>query len=107
KLNYLIGFGHMESYPANMAFVELANKSKDMKDVKEAAQLLKSGQDVHAVFQQYGIDTHSFAYKPEATPEAGTTKFADKVPRKADLLSHGPKGHQDFAEQLTMNNLLS
>jgi hypothetical protein len=99
----------MDTYPNNLAFVELANKSKDMKDVKEADRLIKSGQDAHTVFQQFGIDTHSLTLKIEPTSnvqDVTSTKFAANVPKKEDLLGQGPKGHKDFAEQLSSTNLL-
>ena len=56
KFNYLVGFNMLEKFPESLAFVELASHSSDMKDVKAAANAIKSGQDPRAVFQAFGID---------------------------------------------------
>ncbi|MDE3060090.1 MAG: hypothetical protein KGJ06_03680, partial [Pseudomonadota bacterium] len=55
KFNYLIGFGLLDSFPTSLGFVELANKSTDMKEVNAAAAAIQAGQDPRAVFQSFGI----------------------------------------------------
>ncbi len=52
KFNYLVGFGLLDMSSASLAFVELANRSSDMKEVNAAATAIKSGQDAASVFHQ-------------------------------------------------------
>ncbi len=61
KFNFLVGFGLLDSFPASLAFVELANKSTDMKDVKQVAAAIRHGEDAQLAFQAHGIDMHGLA----------------------------------------------
>jgi len=93
KLNYLIGFGLLEKFPESMAFIELANKSADMKEVKQAAEAIRNRQDPQAVFQQYGIDMNQLAAntaKPIEFSENTQEKFTKNIQHKT---------LKDFAEK--------
>lgn len=64
KLNYLIGFKMLDKAPEALAFVELANKSLNMDEVKQAASAIKAGEDVAGVFARFGVDMGNLN-KPE------------------------------------------
>ncbi len=90
KLNYLVGFGLLDKFPESLAYVELANKSVNMKEVKQAATAIKDGQDPQAVFLQFGIDMHKTMDKAQASidTEMALEKFTKKIQ---------PKSFMDFA----------
>lgn len=96
KLNFLIGFDMLDSYPESLAFVELANKSKDMSEVKQAATAIRSGQNSEAVFARYGIDMASLEQKSPTAPDVIEEKFSKQI---------SPRNYQDFAAQTTSPNL--
>ncbi len=111
KFNFLGGFGMLDHFPESAAFVELANKSKDMKDVKAAAQEIRAGQDSAAVFKKYGVDMAQVVKKIETLtdpePSVAAAKFTDMVPKPVNRLAQGPKSHQEFAEQVITSHQLS
>jgi hypothetical protein len=109
KFNFLAGFGYLDHYPTSLAFVEMANKSKDMQDVKEAKARIKDGEDPHAVFKRFGIDIDTAMAKVQHAPAVdGTQKlYADRVPRRNELVSREPKGPKDFADQTSASNTLA
>lgn len=99
KFNYLVGFGLLDDSRANLAFVELASKSKDMQDVKAAVKAIKAGAEPHAVFAQLGIDTNQLLKAPAAVTqqaESVDTTFRDAV-GKAEKKTIQPKSALDFA----------
>ena len=111
KFNYLIGFGLLNSFPASLGFVELANKSSDMKDVNNAAAAIKNGLDPKEVFTQFGIDINTLQRsdktvlpQPEPAVEPSSKKFADGV-KPAEIRDIKPKTHADFATQTSGTTL--
>lgn len=91
KLNYLIGFGMLEKFPESLAYVELANKSADMKEVKQAVSAIEAGEDVKKVFARFGADIQKLSAKPEQQteiPVAESKRFTQDV---------APKTLMDFA----------
>lgn len=92
KLNYLIGFKLLDKAPESLAFVELANKSQQMTEVKQAASALKAGEDTAQVFARFGVNLSSLN-KPEqqiivAAPEA--KQFTKDIAPK-ELMEHAAK----------------
>ncbi len=55
KFNYLLGFGLLDTFPESLAFVELANRYGDMKEVNQAAAAIRNGMNPEAVFVEFGI----------------------------------------------------
>jgi len=106
KFNYLVGFGLLDTFPESLAFVELANKSKDMHEVKEAAASIKSGQASDVVFQKHGIDIHQLKAKSAAhpEPESAAPRFADKVQQSKDKIPQTARSYQDFATKVNGPN---
>lgn len=101
KFNYLIGFGLLDKSPESLGFVELANRSKDMHEVKEAARAIRGGKDAKDVFAGYDIDISALA-KPEkddksAASDVGQRRFTDHI---------RPKSHQEFAAQTSSSQRL-
>ncbi len=99
KFNFLLGFGLLEKFPESMAFVELANKSTDMSEVKQAAGAIKAGQNPQAVFAQFGVDVNAVStQKAIAAPQAEISekKFVDTV-QSTHEKSIAHKSHQDYA----------
>lgn len=92
KLNYLIGFKLLDKAPEALAFVELANKSTDMKEVKQAASAIKAGEDVTQVFARSGVDIN-ILNKPEqqAAVVAPETKQFTKDIAPKELMEHVAK----------------
>ncbi len=111
KFNYLIGFGLLDKFPESLAFVELASKSIDMRDVKIAAAAIKSGQPSHEVFQQFGIDTNNLLKAKEAdrqTPEELETpekRFMSVVQSIIKEAQSSQRTHMDFATQTSEASL--
>ena len=116
KFNYLIGFGLLDKFPESLAFVELANKSKDMNlsEVKKASADIRRGLDSHSVFAQFGIDTNALVknalVKPEnlSAPDVAKSDFV--VARTPKFISNTlatkreqimPKNMMDYAAQTT------
>lgn len=114
KFNFLIGLGMLDSYPEALAFVELASQSKDMKDVKEAAAMLKAGHKAQETFQMFGVDMdalvkqHTAVHVDEARHEAehaaglvdecGHNKtFAARIQSAKGKLPQAARSAQDFA----------
>jgi hypothetical protein len=111
KFNYLVGFGLLNRFPESLAYVELANKSADMKEVNNVAALIKKGQDPKAVFAAQGIDTEallSAARTPtilaDLPVETAHKKFADSL-KTSDIKDIKPKTHADFATQTSGTTL--
>ncbi len=98
KLNYLIGFGLLDKYPESLAYVELANKSADMKEVKQVAQAIKNGSSAQETFLSHGIDMGNLANT--ASQPAITENIAEKFTQ-----SIKPKSFMDFAAQKSEQNL--
>lgn len=95
KFNYLLGFGLLDSYPASLGFVELANNSTDMTSVNKAAEAIKGGQSPQAVFRQQGA--HTEATIPMLGMESTTTKFTSLLQPAKDRIPTAPRTAQDFA----------
>lgn len=109
KFNYLVGFGLLDHFPESLAFVELANKSPDMVDVKKAAAAIQNGQNPQGVFQPFGIDLTPMTKgkkSPSAHPEPTDAKFVALAPLVKDNSHHHPKTYQDLVAQ-TKNTPLS
>lgn len=118
KFNYLIGFGLLDKFPNSLAFVELANKSTDMRDVKSAAAAIKNGQNPQEVFQQFGIDIKTLPkYSEQHMPQYSEpfvtkspqnrqveTKFTDSIAREKEVPLN-PQTHLDFAAKTSNLNL--
>ncbi|MEZ5691324.1 MAG: hypothetical protein R3D71_06640 [Rickettsiales bacterium] len=116
KLNYLVGFNLLEKYPEALAYVELANKSTDMKEVKEAASAIKNGEDSKKVFARYDIDMDAIN-KMEGeefyAKESKYRKFTDTIkPRSvsesiAEKMNNEikPKSLTDYAREVTGNSI--
>lgn len=88
--------------PYSLGFVELANKSKDMSEVKAVASAIEKGTDPKTAFAQYGITVGSTATGrqiPAASPEPVTAKFADTVSPAKDRIPQTARTPQEFAEQ--------
>lgn len=102
KFNYLVGFGLLESFPTSLAFVELANKSKDMQEVKDVAAAIKGGQPPAVAFQKYGIDVSQVSAKRATLPqvENTVTLFTDKIHSVKERSPQLARSHQDFAAQV-------
>ncbi len=94
KFNYLVGFGLLEKFPESMAFVELANKSTDMKEVKQAAEAIRNRQDPQEVFKRYGIDMNSLA-----SAEIQQTGFSGLTNDNKYTRNIQPRTLKDFAER--------
>ncbi len=90
KLNYLIGFGLLEKFPESLAYVELANKSSDMKEVKQAAEAIKNRQDPQQVFKQHGIDMQKLVARSVPPDNPTYEKFTQNIQ---------PKTLKEFAEK--------
>lgn len=102
KFNYLIGFGLLDTLPQGLAFVELANRSKDMSEVKQAAAAIQSGRDPAAVFAKWGIDINQIVLEKE--PDCGCKDGPKSERRFTKTIS--PKTHQEFAAQTSSQRLL-
>jgi hypothetical protein len=107
KLNFLIGFGLLDKPENNLSFVELANKSSDMRDVKTAATAIENGQNSHKVFHQFGIDTNALLKRNETI-----TKYAQQSEKNfrnsvggAEKKAISPQTHLDFATKKINKNL--
>jgi hypothetical protein len=99
KLNYMIGFGMLDS-PHSLAFVELANRSKDMKDVMAAANAIRDGQDAKAVFKAHGIDIDAVGKPADsrlAKDEPAAKSFSNAVKPEKEKLPQTARSHQEFA----------
>ena len=99
KFNYLIGFGLLDKFPESLAFVELANQSIDMKEVKQAVAAIKEGQEPQQVFARFSIDMQKLQDKSEqknTTAENIFEKFTQNIQQKT---------FSDFAMQKADNNL--
>lgn len=98
KLNYLVGFGLLDKFPESIAFVELANKSKEMKEVKKVASAIKNGENPQVEFAKYGIDMQQLSTSTErqaANTEHPSKKFTDNIQPKTlmDFSSKSPESH--------------
>ena len=101
KFNYLVGFELLDKpLLESLAFVELANKSKDMREVKIAAAAIENGQEPTQVFGQFGIDMNALV-KPEKTQEkviddnfeAHQERFMSKIQQIIQDATKNPKTH--------------
>lgn len=108
KLNFLIGFGLLDKFPESMAFVELANQSSDMSEVKQAAGALRAGQTAEVVFAQFGIDVNAVSRNaaPNIIEASIEPKFTQTI-RPAQEKSFAPKTHQDYATPSVTNAQLA
>ena len=104
KLNYLIGFGLLDKpLLESLAFVELANKSNDMREVKAVATAIKNGQEPAQVFGKFGIDMNGLV-KPDGVSishnepikpvEIKFTQTIKPIEKQTHLIQ---KTHLDFA----------
>lgn len=111
KFNFLVGFGLLDHFPESLAFVELANRSTDMRDVKEASSALHKGEPAQAVFARYGVDIDAPAKeKEEPALASGITAektFSAQAKRQPHTKLVAPRSHQDFATQTQeMNHII-
>lgn len=94
KFNFLLGFGLLDAFPESMGFVELANKSADMSEVKQAVTLIRSGKDARTVFAQFGIDVNnapsSLAINTAPDMASANKKFTSQIQPKslAEFATH-------------------
>ena len=102
KFNYLIGFGLLDKFPESMAFVELANRSSDMSEVKQAAAAIKGGKNPAEVFKSFGVDMTPPAEVPLPAAPA-ESKFADR--EKPMSKPSQPKTHMEHAAQASGSQL--
>lgn len=100
KFNYLVGFGMLNRFPESLAFVELANKSSDMKDVNNAADALKKGQDAKTVFSQFGIDVDALSGQPKVVGNSLSSQSAPAVSQEAALPSIAAPAAKSFANTI-------
>lgn len=109
KFVYLIGNGMLDKFPDSLAFVELANRSSDMKDVKSAAEAIKKGQPAQEVFKQLGIDINSLqksaSHSIKSQPEQPKSQSADVI--VADTSRYHNKSGQKLDENAPDNKMLS
>ena len=78
KLIYLIGECLLDKPETAKGYLELANRSKDMTEVKQAKQLIDKGAAPEAVFANYGIDITQRT--PEQVPEIpGTRSYTQDI----------------------------
>lgn len=99
KMFYMVD---MLDKPYSMGYVELANKSKDMSEVKAVSDAIGLGADPRAVFAQHGIDLNALPNNRETSVDAQeptTVKFADKVIQTKDRIPQAARTPQEFAEQ--------
>jgi hypothetical protein len=93
KLNYLIGFNLLEKFPEALAFVELANKSQTMEEVKQAASAISNGEVSQSVFARFGVDMQKLATQPEqqaVTAIVESKQFTKDIAPK-ELMEHAAK----------------
>lgn len=98
KLNYLIGFGLLDKFPESLAYVELANKSVDMKAVKQVAAAIKNGDDSQGAFAKFGVDMRQLSANSEPPIQpfvAETKKFTQNIQPKTlmDFATQSPATH--------------
>lgn len=105
KLNYLIGFGMLEKFPESLAYVELANKSQDMSEIKKVSKDIKNGMASQDAFAQFGIDMKGLVDKAEqqdiqALPDVtaqgvASGKMTDTIQSKSlkEFAAHTPQNH--------------
>ncbi len=98
KFNFLVGFGLLDHFPASLGFVELANRSTDMHEVKDAMRAIKQGQDPRAVLAHYGVDMGLTQAAPAALhpPVALSTDSAKPL---AQVTADSPRAHHGMADQ--------
>ncbi len=103
KFNYLIGFGMLDVFPASLGFVELANRSTDMKQVNAVAKAINAGQDPHAVFHALGIDINPAHHKEVSDdsplPAAAHARHSENVHAAKNRFPQERRTYQDFATQ--------
>jgi hypothetical protein len=110
KFNYLVGFGMLDSHPESLAFVELANRSPDMKEVKKALTAIQEGENPQAVFQAFGIDLQNPVGKNASSAvnmQSPTGKFMASIPSAKDKMPLLQRTHQDFAENVSGPQLMN
>lgn len=97
KLNYLIGFKMLDKAPEALAFVELANKSQNMDEVKQAASAIKAGEDVAGVFARFGVDMQKLAGQTQVSTAPSNNpiivedkKFTQNIAPK-EIMEHAAK----------------
>jgi hypothetical protein len=111
KFNFLMGFHMLDSFPESLAYVELANKSTDMKDVKKVAALVKAGHDAQSAFLEAGVDMNALVKihtDMHSTPDAHQKKFTEMVPAPKEKVAIAQRTLKDFAaitENTTSPNL--
>lgn len=108
KLNYLIGFNLLDKYPESLAFVELANKSNDMKEVISTANEIKNGKSVLEAFEKYSLVEKAPQHIEEpviASFEEAQSKFTDKIKAITKETPKQPRTHHDFAIKPTETQL--
>lgn len=105
KFNYLVGFGLLDSFPSSLAFVELANASRDMSEVKQAVAAISGGQDAQAVFQSFGIDMNALGKAVPKVSSIPARSFAAAIPQARNRLPTAPREPQDFATHAAATQL--
>lgn len=91
KFNYLIGFKLLDKAPEALAFVELANKSQRMEEVKQAASAIKGGEDVAQVFARFGVDMNGLNKAEQQIVVASEPKQFTKDIAPKELMEHAAK----------------
>jgi|GEM_PF-1035465 len=103
KLFYLWGHKLLDSenFVQDMAFVDLANKSKDMKEVKQVANDLKNGVKLEEAFAKFGIDVSQ--YKTIKQDEELAAASTQKIWQQA---IKNPVEDQGLASDLATSNFM-
>lgn len=89
KFNFLLGFGMLDCPPLSAGFVELANRSKDMKDVKDVARRIFAGQDAAQAFGEHGVDIVALENKPVAS-QGPAPSFVERLGQQVDKSKNQP-----------------
>ena len=109
KLIYLWGGGSdgvpilNGNFAQNMAFIELANKSENMQEVKEVAKAIRSGFPAEEAFAHYGIEVKSSEVKENNIDKEHKTnveKFAAN--RSAPIKPAKPP--ENYTDKLLLNS---
>ncbi len=106
KFNFLVGFRLLDKFPDALAYVELANKSTDMKDVKQVSALIKGGETPQAAFAQFGVDMNALVLKHtdrhtgEGVSCAPQKKFTDLVTSNKEKMPQVARSAKDFASMV-------
>lgn len=105
KFNFLLGFGMLESFPESLAYVELANRSADMKEVKQVQGAIRSGENAHSAFLKAGIDLKTITAPKDITPEQPSSQPATQHAQKIQPQLHQPKSFTEYAAHTNSSHL--